>query len=82
MTTITIHDIDDEIEEKLKFNAMQHHCTVEEEVCQILKQALFNSEKSKKLASYLHQHVMELTEGVELDLPKRSLSRPAPDFLE
>ncbi|MDP3877760.1 MAG: hypothetical protein Q8Q50_12335 [Methylobacter sp.] len=37
-------------------------------------------QQPKKLGSYLHQHVMELTGGVELELPERSLPRPAPDF--
>jgi hypothetical protein len=61
---------------------MQHNCSIDEEVSRILKQALFSTEQPKKLGSYLHQQVMELTGGVELALPERSLPRSAPDFSE
>ncbi|MFI3218218.1 MAG: hypothetical protein QX189_03775 [Methylococcales bacterium] len=82
MTTLTVHNIDDAIKEQLEINAIQHNCSVDEEVCRILKQALFATEQPKKLGSYLHQHIIELTGGVELELPARSLPRATPDFSE
>ncbi len=82
MTTLTVHNIDDAIKEQLEINATQHNCSVEEELCRILKQALFSTKPQKKLGSYLHQQVMELTGGVELELPERSQPRSAPDFSE
>ncbi len=82
MNILTVHNIDDAIKEQLEINAMQHNCSIDEEVCRILKQALFSTEQPKKLGSYLHQQVIELTGGVELELPERSLPRSAPDFSE
>jgi len=82
MTTLTVHNIDDAIKDQLEINAIQHNCSIDEEVCRILKQALFSTEKPKKLGSYLHQQIMELTGGVELALPERSRPRPPPDFSE
>ncbi|MFU8789546.1 MAG: FitA-like ribbon-helix-helix domain-containing protein [Methylobacter sp.] len=80
MTVLTVHNLDDAIEKQLEINALKHHCSIEEEVCRILKQALLPAEKQKKLGSYLHQHIIAVNAGVELELPTRSLPRSAPDF--
>jgi hypothetical protein len=53
--------------------ALQHNCSIDEEVCRILTQARFATKKPKKLASYLHQQVMELTSDVELELSENPL---------
>lgn len=82
MATLTVHHLDEEIKKQLQFNASQHNCSIEEEVRRILKQALFPSEHPKKLGSYLHQQIMELTGGADLDMPGRSLPRSLPDFSE
>lgn len=82
MTTLTLHNIDNEIAEKLKLNAMQHNCSIEEEVYQILKQTLLSTDKSKNLASYLNTHVIALTGGEELELVARSLPHTVIDFSE
>ena len=81
MTTLTVHNIDDDMERQLQINARQHNCSTEE-VYRILEQALFPIEKRKNLGSRLHQQIMELTDGIDLELPNRSLPRAAPDFLE
>ncbi len=80
MITLTVHDIDETMQNRLQQNALKHHCSIEEEVRRILQQALLPIEPKKKFGSYLHQHIMELNSGVELELPKRSQPRPAPDF--
>ncbi|MDD5272556.1 MAG: hypothetical protein PHU14_07545 [Methylovulum sp.] len=82
MSTLTVHNIDDLIKSQLEINAIKHNCSIDEEVCHILKQALFPTERQTKLGSYLHQQIIELTGGVELELPERSLPRPSPDFSE
>ena len=43
MITLTVHNIDDAIKDQLEINATQRNCSVEEEVCRILKQALFST---------------------------------------
>jgi hypothetical protein len=37
---------------------------------------------TKKFGSYLHQQIMAITNGIDLELPKRSLPRSIPDFSE
>ena len=81
MTTLTVHNVDDAIKDQLEINAIQHNRSIDEEVCRILKQALFSTEK-QKLGSYLYQQIMELTGGVELELPARSLPSSAPGLSE
>ena len=82
MTTLTVHNLDVDMEKQLQINARQHNCSTEEEAYRILKQALFPVDKQKKFGSRLHKQIMELTNGLELELPNRSLPRAAPDFSE
>lgn len=82
MTTLTVHNLDDAMEKQLQISAKQHNCSTEEEVYRILKQALFPIENQKNLGSRLHRQILALTDGVELELPTRSLPRAAPDFSE
>jgi plasmid stability protein len=82
MTTLTVHNLDDAMEKQLQISAKQHNCSTEEEVYRILKQAFFPIENQKNLGSRLHRQILALTDGVELELPVRSLPRAAPDFSE
>ena len=69
---------------KGNFKLMQkkHNCSTEEEIYRILSQALCPIEKQKNFGSHLHQQIIEISNGIELGLPARSLPRTAPDFLE
>jgi len=69
------------MEKQLQISAKQHNCSTEE-AYRILKQALFPIENQKNLGSRLHRQILALTNGVELELPTRSLPRAAPDFSE
>ncbi|OQK16299.1 plasmid stabilization protein [Methyloprofundus sedimenti] len=80
MTTLTVHNLDDAMEKQLQIKAKQHNCSTEEEVYRILKKALFPMDKQKNLGSRLHEQIMEITDGIELELPTRSLPRNASDF--
>jgi plasmid stability protein len=80
MTTLTVHNLDDAMERQLKIKAKQHNCSAEEEVYRILKKALFPKDNQKNLGSRLHEQIMEITTGIELELPARSLPRAAPAF--
>ncbi|MFI3158440.1 MAG: hypothetical protein QX199_20040 [Methylococcaceae bacterium] len=77
MATLTVHNLDDAMEKQLQISAKQHNCSKEEEVYRILKQALFPVENQKNLDSRLHRQILALTNGVELELPVRSLPRAA-----
>ena len=45
-----------------------------------MEKQLFPIEKQKNLGSHLHAQIMEISDGIELDLPTRSCLRAAPDF--
>ena len=77
--TITLQ-LDDALINSVQNYALKHNCSIEEEVRRILKQALLPTENRKNLGSYLHQHIRELSGGIELERPKRSQPRPTPDF--
>jgi plasmid stability protein len=77
--TITLQ-LDEKLMDSVQNYALKHNCSIEEEVYRILKKALLPIEPQKKFGSYLHQHIIELSGGVELELPTRSLPRSAPDF--
>lgn len=76
MTTLTLKNLDDEINKQLQINALKHHCSVEEEVYRILKQALVTQDEQKNFGTKLHQQIKSLIEdSEELQLPKRSQPR-------
>ena len=80
MAMLTVRNIEESIKTQLRINAAKHGCSMEEEARRILRQALLPKEQQKALGSRLHRRVMELTGGVELQLPARSAPRPTPDF--
>jgi len=80
MTTLTVHNLDDAMEKQLQIKAKQHNCSAEEEVYRILKKALFPKDQQKNLGSRLHEQIMEISNGIELELTARSLPRTVPDF--
>ena len=80
MTTLTVHNLDDAMEKQLQIKAKQHNCSTEEEVYRILKKALFPKDNQKNLGSRLHEQIMEISTGIELELSARSLPRTAPAF--
>ncbi|NOQ63982.1 MAG: plasmid stabilization protein [Methyloprofundus sp.] len=80
MTTLTVHNLDDAMEKQLQIKAKKHNCSPEEEVYRILKNALFPKDQQKNLGSRLHEQIIEISNGIELELPTRSAPRKAPSF--
>jgi len=80
MTHFTVHNLDDAMQKQLQIKAKQHNHSTEEEVYRILKKALFPKVEQKNLGTSLHEQIMEITNGGELELSARSLPRSAPDF--
>ncbi len=78
MAILTIRNLDDSLKARLRLNAARHGCSMEEEVRRILRRALIPKE-DKGLGSSIHEKFASFG-GVELDLPVRSMPRPAPDF--
>lgn len=71
MTTITIHNLDGELEESLRVAAALHGNSMEEEARHILRQALHQGQSQKGLGSRVHQRFSQVG-GVELELPDRN----------
>lgn len=80
MAMLTIRNIDDSLKKQLRIRAAEHGLSMEEEVRRILQLAIAPKKPQKGLGSRIHQKVMELAGGIDLELPPRSAPRPAPDF--
>ena len=80
MAMLTVRNLDDDLKHRLRVQAARHGCSMEEEVRRILRNALGAGEQEFGLGTRLHARVMELTGGVELELPARSVPRTPPDF--
>lgn len=80
MAMLTVRNLDEALKIQLRISAAKHGRSMEEEVRRILRQSLLPETEQKGLGSRLHKRVMDLTGGVELELPSRSPPSPAPDF--
>ncbi len=73
MAMLTIHNIDDTLKKQIRTRAAENGRSMEEEVRQILQQAVTVSGSKKGLGSRTHQTVLELSGPIDLELPKRSI---------
>ena len=82
MAMLTVRNLDEHIKAKLRIRAAEDGCSMEEEVRRILHAALTPTPAGPDdgIGSRLHQRVMELSGGVEIELSPRSTPRPAPEF--
>ncbi len=80
MVSITVRNLDDELEKRLRDRARVHGRTMEEEVGNILRKALRESQAPpEKLGTALHELFKPLG-GVELDIPPREMMPEPPKF--
>ncbi len=80
MATLTVRQFDDELKEQLRIKAAHNHRSMEAEVRAILKSALLaESAPASGLGSAIHD-LFKGEEGVDLQLPERSMAREIPDF--
>lgn len=70
MNTLTIQNLDDELQIQLRINAAMHKRSMEDEALQILRQALVAAPASIGLGSRISRHFSEL-DPAELELPAR-----------
>lgn len=84
MAMLTIRNLEDSLKSQLRIRAAEHGWSMEEEVRRILRHALAANEEKvgSGLGDRIHQRMLEAGGGVELELPERTLPRPAPDFSE
>ena len=79
MGSMTIRDISDDLEQRLRVRAAEHGHTIEEEARAILREALDEYAPPANLASAIHDRFAPLG-GVELRVPSREPMREPPPF--
>lgn len=79
MASITIRNLDDEVEMRLRVRAAEHHRSMEEEARMILHQAVGPRPSSHNLAEITEAYFGP-NNGVDLELPSRGPNREPPSF--
>jgi plasmid stability protein len=77
MAALTIRNIDEEIKTRLRMQAAQHGCSMEQEVREILQRAVSPKRDQASFAQKIQQHFSGLDVD-ELPIPERKLSRTPP----
>lgn len=78
MARLTIHNIEDELKERLRIQAAKHGRSMEEEARTILRRAVGGITGPELLK--LSENLFGPNHGVELDLPSRTSERETPKF--
>ncbi len=79
MASITIRNLDDDVKTRLRVRAAENGRSMEEEVRQILREAVGRKPDSRNLASLIRARFGPLG-GVDLELPPREPAREPPRF--
>lgn len=80
MTTMTIRNIDDALNARLRVQAAQHGRSMEDEARDILRTALSAQPGSGSSLYDVIRAIAEPLGGIELELPPREPGREPPDF--
>ena len=79
MGSLTIRNIDDAVKHRLRVRAAEHGRSMEEEVREILRQAVGGGASARDLGQAIHRRFAALG-SVELDVPPRAPMREPPSF--
>lgn len=77
MATMTIRNLDDEVERRIRIRVAEHNCSMEEEVQSILRAALAVPAPAANLVDAIRARFAPFG-GVELDIPSREVMRDPP----
>ena len=80
MTSITIHNLDDDVKTRLRVCAAEHHRSIEEEVRIILRDAANGVRDAPRDLAKFTRDCFATLGGVELKVPSRSPMREPPEF--
>lgn len=82
MASLTIRGLDDVLKSRLRLEAARRGDSMEETARQILRRALMSADsESGGFGTRVHGYFVDAGE-FDLELPARSLPRPAPDVTE
>jgi plasmid stability protein len=79
MASITIRNLEDDLKRRLRVRAAEHGRSMEEEVRDILRQAVGEPSPGKNLGRVIHRRFAAIG-GVDLELPRREAMREPPRF--
>ena len=79
MASITIRNLEDDLKRRLRVRAAEHGRSMEEEVRDILRQAVGEPSPAKNLGRAIHRRFAAIG-GVDLELPGREAMREPPSF--
>jgi plasmid stability protein len=79
MAALTIRNIDDEVKNRLRLQAAQHGCSMEQEVREILSRAVLPKRKQLAFAQRIQKHFASL-ELDTLPIPERQPARIPPSM--
>ncbi|HYU14058.1 MAG TPA: Arc family DNA-binding protein [Stellaceae bacterium] len=85
MATLTIRNVDPDVQKRLRVRAAQNGRSMEAELRQIIKDAIGPNGEAEKDEVNLAEAIRRIFEplgGVELELPPRAPGRPPPNFDE
>lgn len=74
MAALTIRNIDDEVKSRLRLQAAQHGCSMEQEVREILLRAVLPKRNQPSFAQRIQKH-FESLDVDSLPIPKRQIVR-------
>lgn len=79
MAALTIRNIDDEVKNRLRLQAAQHGCSMEQEVREILSRAVLPKRNQPAFAQRIQKHFASL-ELDALPVPERRMARTPPSI--
>jgi plasmid stability protein len=80
MATLTVRDLEPEVQQRLRIRAARNQRSMEEEVRMILRAAVVSeAPRSSRLGDGVRRRFQRLG-GVDLELPKREAPRRPPSF--
>lgn len=79
MAALTIRNIDDEVKKRLRLQAAQHGCSMEQEVRDILLRAVSQKPNKQDFAQRIQKRFASL-ELEALPIPQRQAVRAAPEM--
>jgi len=79
MASITIRNLDDDINQRLRVRAAEHGRSMEEEAREILRRVMMEAPPARNLAAAIRARLTP-SDRVDLELPAREPLREPPQF--